>query len=228
VSACGSGGASSSQPSCGSSSASLTVQGSGQATTHPDTLNVNVGINVTDPTAAAAMGDANDQASKLSDALTAAGVKPSDLQTTGLSINPTYSSTGAITGYQVTNSLLVTMHDLSSAGDVIDAAAASVGSAIQINGLSFSVSNTAKADGEARTSAVRTAASHARVMAAAAGEHLGEICSMSDATTSPSPSALEGLASTSSATAARAAVPLESGTQQATAQVTIVYALPSS
>ena len=62
---------------------------------------------------------------------------------------------GTITGYQVSNTLLVTLHDLTAAGQAIDTAANSVGNAVRINGLTFSVSNTGNVDGQARADAVR-------------------------------------------------------------------------
>jgi uncharacterized protein YggE len=62
-------------------------------------------------------------------------------------------------------------------------------------------------------------------MALAAGERLGPVCSLSDQTQtdvySPEPLASAGLAQNK----ATAQVPLEAGSQQETAQVSMVYAL---
>ena len=88
----------------------------------------------------------------------------SDLTTTGFSIQPTTGPTGEITGYQVDNTLVVTLHDLVHAGAVIDAAARSVGDAVRLDGLTYSIGNTGDIDGQARANAVRTAEAHAQAM----------------------------------------------------------------
>src|ERR1700675_174964 len=49
-------------PSCGGSSPKLTVQGTGLATGTPNLLTIDVGIDVTDPTAADAISDDNTKA----------------------------------------------------------------------------------------------------------------------------------------------------------------------
>jgi uncharacterized protein YggE len=212
------------RPSCGSGHPRITVEASGQASATPDLLTIDIGVAVTDPTATAALADANARAGTLTTSLQSSGVTPADIQSTDFTIDPTTAPDGTITGYQVSNTLIVTLHDLVHAGQAIDTAAASVGNAIRINGLSFSVSNTGNVDGEARADAVQTAAAHARAMTSAAHEALGAICSINDTTSSPSgyfgagePQASDGAA----------AVPLEAGTQQSTAEVTVVYAIGS-
>jgi len=210
------------RPGCGSGRPTLTVAASGQASAAPDQLTIDIGVTVTDPTAVTALSDADDRAGTLTTALTTSGVASSGIQSTDFSISPTTTPTGVISGYQVSNTLLVTLHDLANAGRVIDTAASSVGNAIRINGLSFSVSNRGNVDGQARAAAVDTAAAHARAMTSAAHETLGAICSINDTSSgsTPEPYFAAGLAN-----AASAAVPLEAGTQQASAQVTVVYAI---
>lgn len=221
--ACGSSAAASTGPSgCGSGAPKLTVTGSGQASATPDTLTITLGVSVSDSSASAALADANQRAASLTNSLKTTGVIPSDIQSTAFSINPNLSPSGAITGYQVDNTLVVTLHDLSKAGQAVDVAASSVGDAIRVNGLNFSVSDTSTMDGRARADAVATAASHARSMASAAGESLGGVCSMNDTTSVP----FYGLAQAGAAGApAGDQVPLEPGTQHADAQVTVVYAI---
>jgi uncharacterized protein YggE len=222
--ACGSAaGATTAQSGCGSGAPRITVVANGQASATPDTLTITIGVSVSDPTASAALSDANQQAATLTNSLKSSGVTPADIQSTNFSINPMVNVSGTITGYQVENTLLVTLHNLAGAGQAIDAAAASVGNAVRINGLSFSVSDSGNVDGRARADAVETAAAHARAMTAASGESLGGICSISDSTTSPVPYYAAG--TPNAASSALATVPLEPGSQQADAQVTVVYAI---
>ncbi len=223
--ACGtSAGATTTATTCSPGTATMTVDATGQASATPDTLTIAIGITVSDPTAASALSDANSRAATLTAALGSSGVPPSGIQSTDFSIAPDTTPTGVITGYQVSNTLVVTTHDLSTAGRTIDTAASSVGNAIRIDGLSYSVSNTRDVDGQARADAVAAAAAHARAMAVAAGESLGGVGSVSDSTDGvvPIDANSSALGAGSPATAA-AAVPLEPGTQQATADVSVVY-----
>jgi uncharacterized protein YggE len=212
-------------PNCSPGAPKLTVGANGQASATPDTLTITMGVQVSDATAAAALSDANARATTLTGSLAASGVQPRDVQSTDFSIYPTFTPSGTVSGYQVSNVLVATLHDLARAGHAIDDAAASVGNAIRIDGLSFSVSNTGTVDGQARADAVTTAGVHARSMARAATESLHGICSISDTTTSPAPVDVTRF---STPAVAAASVPLEPGTQQATAQVTVVYALRSA
>jgi len=213
-------------PSCGSSSPELTVQGSGLASGTPNILTVSVGIDVTDPTAAAALADDNTRATSVVDALGLSGSAAKDVQTSDLSINPQYNLNGAITGYEVTDTLTATLRNLKSAGSVIDGVAGAAGNAIRLDALQFSVEDTRGLENRARNDAVHQAVSHARSMALAAGERLGPVCSLSDDTQTENFNqsfATAGLAAGVDKAAAN--VPLEPGSQQETAQVTIKYSL---
>jgi uncharacterized protein YggE len=215
-------------PACGSTAPKLTVQASGQATATPNLLTLNIGVDVSDPTASAALTDANDKATALSNTLQLAGVAKADIQTTNFSIQPNFATNGTITGYQVTNTVLVKLHNLSASGAVIDAAARSAGNAIRVNGLTFSVDDTTTVDGTARADGIRAAAAHARSMATAAGESINGVCSITDSTTNY-PLLGDNLPQAASAGAgAMTSVPVQPGTQQTTAQVTVIYALGPS
>ncbi len=122
--------------------------------------------------------------------LATSGVAPGEVRSTAFSVAPTFTPTGGISGYQVSNTQIVTLHDLVHAGQVIDTAAVA----------------------------------HARAMARAAATSLRDICSISDTTTGLVPLTQAGFV-LNSAGPADHPVPLEPGTQQATAQVTVVYAL---
>jgi hypothetical protein len=80
-----------------------------------------------------------------------------------------------------------------------------------------------KIEDTARTDAVHQAVSHARSMAQAAGERLGPVCSLSD--NSSSNYLPPGYGAERIASSAASAVPLQPGTQQESAQITLVYAL---
>ena len=215
---------------CGGSASKLTVQGTGLAMGKPNLLTVSVGITVTDPTAKAALDDDNAKATSVIDALGLSGSAAKDVQTAGLTIDPQYNLKGAITGYQVSNTLVAKLRNFSTAGSVIDALAGAAGNAIRIDGLDFSVEDTRSLEDHARNDAVRQAVSHAKSMALAAGERLGPVCSLTDQSQinnfNQSFRASDQAAGTPLASGA--SVPLAPGSQQETAQVTMVYALTAA
>ena len=180
--------------SCGGSSPKLTVQGTGLATGTPNLLTIDVGIDVTDPTATDAISDDNTKAQAVTTVLTQAGVASKDVQTSDFSIYPQYNSKGVITGYEVTNTLTAKLRNFTTAGSVIDSIANAAGNATRLDSLAFSVEDTRSLEDEARTDAVHQAVSHARSMAQAAGEGLGPSARSttspgSKTSTSPSPTA---------------------------------------
>jgi uncharacterized protein len=216
------------KPTCGGSAPKLTVQGTGLATGTPNILTIAVDINVTDPTANEALSDDNTRAAAVTAALALGGVKAKDVQTSDLSINPQYNSHGVITGYQVSNTLTAVIRNFSTAGSVIDSIAGAGGNATQINSLNFSVEDTRGLEDQARTDAVHQAVSHAKTMAEAADERLGPVCSLSDQTQTgfTYPQNFDNQDQAPGAPSkASSAVPLEPGSQQETAQVSMVYAL---
>jgi uncharacterized protein YggE len=204
------------------------VQASGQATATPNLLTLDIGVDVSDPTASAALTDANDKATALSNTLQLAGVAKADIQTTNFSIQPNFATNGTITGYQVANTIVVKLHNLSASGAVIDAAASSAGNAIRVNGLTFSVDDTTTVDGTARADGIGVAAAHARSMATAAGESINGVCSITDSTTTYPLTENNFATAAAAGSAAAPSVPVQPGTQQSTAQVTVVYALDPS
>ncbi|MGO9028429.1 MAG: SIMPL domain-containing protein [Acidimicrobiales bacterium] len=212
--------------SCSSTSAKLTVAGSGLATGTPDTLTVDITIAVSGATAQEALADDDTSAASMIAAFTAGGVTKQNIQTTNLSIQPNYTLTNGketLTGYGVNNTVTAEITDLGTAGTVLDAVSGAAGNAGQINSVSFSIKDIRDLEDQARTDAVHQAVSHARTMAAAAGERLGPVCSLTDTTSSS-----QGFPTANSSAGApgfSAAVPLAVGSQQASAQVTVVYSL---
>jgi len=193
------------------------------ATGTPDLLTVSVGIDVTDSSAQASLADDNSKGSAVTTALKQGGTLDKDIQTSNLSIQPHYDN-GEIAGYEVTNDLTANLHDFSSAGAIIDALAAAAGNSVRVNSLTFSIQDPRGIEDQARTDAVQQAVSHARSMAMTAGERLGPVCSLSDQSQLP----YEAFPGALTSNGAAAQVPLAPGTQQASAQVTIVYALVRS
>lgn len=211
---------------CRSGAARLTVNGSGTATGAPNVLTVMVDVSVTGDSAASALGDDNARSAAVISTYTHGGVASRQIQTSDVTIQPQYDfgNPPRIVAYQVTNTITAQLHDFSTAGVLIDRVVSAAGDAVRLDSLTFSLTNTNGLDDRARAQAVTEARSHAEAMARASGESLGPICSLSDQSEAvPSPY-LRGAAA-SSAQADLPGVALAAGTQQSTAQVTMVYSL---
>ncbi|MGA3183790.1 MAG: SIMPL domain-containing protein [Candidatus Dormibacteria bacterium] len=202
----------------------ITVTGVGAVYGTPDTLNVEMDVDTQASHASAALSQNESQTSGLIQTLTGSGVSPSDIQTASLSIDPVYATDGSsITGYEVDETVEVTLHDLSTAGSILDAAARSVGDDIRIDSMSLSISDTSSLMTQARSAAIADASTKATQLAAGAGTTLGPIVSITDTTQlSQTQTPLHEAAS---GALAGSAVPVEAGSDQLTVSVSVVYQL---
>ncbi len=214
-------------PNCGGGVAKITETGTGTVSITPNLLTLSLDVHTTASEAGAALTENDKATAAILHALSAGGVAPRDLQTTDLTIQPTYAHTGTtVTGYAVDDTVVAKLRKFSIAGTLIDAAVSAGGDATRIDSLSFSLTQPLRAQERARSLAVREAVGHAKAIARSAHERIGGICSIDDetstATTTPPivPYANLGTAGTPSAH-----VPVESGSETVTARVTMVFAL---
>ncbi len=221
------GAAAATAPGCAGGVAKLTVQGQGTASGTPRLLDLDADIQANGSSAQSALGQDNSDTAAVVAALEAQGVAAKDIETTNLNVSPNYEEIhgqSVISGYGVDNSISVTIRHLATAGRVIDAATTVGGDALSIDSLQFALSDPRVLQDEARHDAVTQAVSHAGAMAAAAGQRLGPVCALTDDSSATEPPTPLRLSAGFNASAA-ASVPLEAGTEQATAQITLVYAL---
>lgn len=203
----------------------VTSHGEGSAVGTPDLLTIQLSINTHGSTASLALNSNSTSTQALIKQLRASGIVQNDLQTTGLSLFPTYASPSAIiTGYQVSNTVTARITDIASAGTIIDNAVKAAGNAIRVNRFTFSVLNTSKLYSQARAQGVKQAASEATAMAQAAGRQLGPLCSLNDNLASVIPSQKSPYGSATSSTSD---VPIQAGSEKINASVTAVYQLKS-
>lgn len=199
----------------------ITVSAAGKVQGTPDVADVAIGVSARGKTASEALDTANDRANKVIGALKDGGVADDDVQTTGLSIQPTYTNSGDITGYQVDNTVNAQLRDLSKAGALLDAAARIAGDEVRLQGITFSVDDDSALLATARTRAVKRARTQAQQLADAADVSLGSVVSIDEqSTVVPYPRA-----SAAGAADAASAIPIEPGTQTLTVSVTVVYAI---
>lgn len=211
---------------CSAGAATVTVGGQATVNGTPNQADLSIGVEDNAPTAAGALAENAQHSSTLVARLKKDGIPASRIQTSGISVQPNYNNNGNIDGYQVSNSLTVTLYDIASAGDVIDTVTAIAGNSTRVDGISFSIRNQDGLMGQARQAAVRDAMSQAALMASASGSHLGSICSLKDQSSQSSSVAPEPFASSGLAEH-QPAEPIEAGSLQMTANVTVVVELLS-
>ena len=197
---------------------SITIDGVGEVTAKPDLAVINSGVTTQGATAREAL-DANSAAmAELIAELKATGIEARDIQTSGFSVNPNYVYTDErddngyslppkINGYQVANTVTVTVRALDTLGAILDKSV-TIG-ANTINGVTFAVADPSELYNEARKAAFADAREKAELYATVAGGTLDEINSISESQgfKSPQPVAMYAMR----AEAASADVPVEGG-----------------
>jgi uncharacterized protein YggE len=159
----------------------ITARATGTVVAAPDTATVVLGVQTRDRSATAALTANSERANAVIGVLQGAGVAPADIRTSQLTVYPTTApETGRITGYEVSNQVTATLHDIGAAGALIDQAAAAAGDAIRVQTISFSIADESAARAEARADAVRRALAQARQLADAAGVGLGPVRSIAE------------------------------------------------
>jgi uncharacterized protein YggE len=155
----------------------LSVSGSGQVTLVPDIARVNIGVHSEAELVTVAVNENNKQAQAITDALLKKGIEAKDIQTANFNVYPMnrYDNMGNMTGveYSVDNTLYVTVRDLKSLSEILDAAIKA--GANQINGISFDIEDRTAAQKQARDLALQDAETKAQEVADTVGVTLGEI-----------------------------------------------------
>ena len=197
----------------------ISVTGQGEASGTPDVAGLSIGVSSRAKSASDALGAMSDRANKLVAVIKSAGVADKDVQTVGLSLQPTTDDADQITGYEASTTVAAQIHDISKVGPSIDAASKQVGDDVRLDGVSFSFADTGSLMSAARTDAVKRARVQAEDLAKAAGVELGDVLSISEGTTeSPVSYFREGAADTAS-------VPVQPGSQSVSVAVTMVFAV---
>ncbi len=204
----------------------IVVGGEGKVEGTPDTATVTLGVQTHDPSAQGALQRNNSEAAALIATLKSKGVAEKDIQTTDLSIYPDFDKNGHITGYSVSNTVTVKLHDISKAGATIDAAAAAVGNDVRMQGVALSIENTSALVAKARADAVKDALAQGRQLSAAAGVRLGAIRTIDD-TGADVPQPLYDSGLQANRALADAAVPIQAGTQKLAVDVKVVFDIAS-
>ncbi len=204
----------------GAASPRITVTGTGTVSGTPDQLVLSMGVQTSGGTVSAALQSAIRAVRAVTGALTRSGVRTADIQTSGLSIQPEYSTGSAVpTSYGVSESIQVTLRNMSSSGAQISRAVRAGGNATVVNGVSLNLSDTSSLLSAARARAAANARTKAAQYARALGRSLGPVVSISEQ------APVEPVYASPAGAQRSSAVPVSPGSQQLTVTVIAVFAL---
>jgi uncharacterized protein YggE len=199
---------------------SVTVTGSASVTTVPNRASFSFGVTTQGKTASGALSENATETRKVIEALKAAGIAAADIQTASVSLSPRYSNDGeSILGYTATNVVSATEKDINHAGAIVDAAVGA--GANEVGGPSLTRSDTSALYRAALRAAVADARKKASAIATASGAHLGAVRSVAEGSSAPAPEPFNAKA----AAGASDATPVQPGTQEIDASVTVVFGL---
>lgn len=217
---------------CGTSNAAqsnfrqVNVSGHGEVYVVPDVAYVYIGVQNTEATVTAVLNKNTAQAQGIRTALKNLDVADVDIQTSNFSIYPMpqYDQNGKITEtlYQASNTVFVTVRDLSKLGAILDSVVRN--GANTVNSISFDVLDKKAALTEARNKAVEDAKAQAQQLADATGATLGEVQSISQYSSSAPTPVYEGKGGGGAATMA-ANVPVATGQMIISVDVSVTWLL---
>ena len=194
----------------------ITVLGTGSANLTPDRASFAFGSVSQAATANAALAASSQSVARVIAALKKAGVAAADIQTSEVSLSPQMNDKGTdIVGYTASNTVTATIKKIGDAGDVVDAAVGA--GANQVSGPNLLASDQDAAYRNALKGAVADARAKAETLAAASSSTLGKITAIVEGGgVVPMPLA---------AGAKDSSVPIEPGTQQIEATVSVTFAI---
>jgi len=194
---------------------SVTTTGHGVITVAPDEATVTAGVHTQAATAAEALSQNSTRMNAVIAALEAHGGK--DLQTQQVSLYPQSKEDGTITGYSADDSVSASS-PIAGAGALIDAAVGA--GANTVSGPTLSISDQDAQYRDALKKAVADARAKAVALGEAGGFGIGPVSTVVEGTSSaPQPLFAAG------AVAKDAATPIEPGTQDVTADVTVTFSI---
>ena len=211
-------------------SESITAHGHGEVKIKPDIARLMAEVTTQAKYQDKAVQDNAGKMTALLGAIKSLKIADKDIQTQGYSVEPQYdygNGQPRLTGYQVTNSVEVTLRDLTQTGVLIDTVTqAEVNRGVSLSGISYDLSDRAAAQDQALDAAVTEAMRRAHTMASVLGYALGSVESLSDTEAVPvQPIFMARMQPMSAVAALAPATPISAQQITVTADVTIVYGI---
>jgi uncharacterized protein YggE len=193
----------------------VTTMGHGVVTAIPDEATVSAGVRTNAATAQDALSGNARTANAVVDALKRAGGK--ELQTQQVSLYPQTDESGHVTGYTAQNTISAKAK-IDAAGGLIDAAVNA--GANTVDGPTLAVSDSDALYRQALKKAVENAQAKAQALADAGGFQVGPVTTVVEQGSASPP-----IAYAAAAKAADSTTPVEPGTQDVTADVTVSFTI---
>lgn len=199
----------------------ITVVGSGSARAVPDVAEWSFGVQTSGETAAAALAANSAAMDDVVAALRDSGIDEDDLRTEQVSVYPRTSDDGLIVvGYDASNTVRATIRDLDRAGPTVDAAVSA--GANQVYGPTLTLSDSKTQYRAAVEAAFDDARARAEAIAEKAGVSLGAPVAIVEGGGGGVAPGFDRLAA---AEAAVTDVPVQPGTQEVGATLTVTFAV---
>jgi uncharacterized protein len=202
----------------------ISLTATGAIRTAPDKVDISTGVTSQADTAKEALAKNTEAMTQVVAALKAGGINPKDIQTTNFSVSPLYEErkenrSPKIIGYQVTNSVRITVHDIGKLGDILDKVV-TLG-ANDVGSIEFGVDEPEALKDKARQLAMANAIANAKLYAEAAGVKLGKILTINE----DQGVIVARYAAPAPAMEMAKAVPIEAGTATVEVRVSVSFEL---
>ncbi len=205
----------------------ISVTGTGRSTVTPDRVTFTVGVQSVAQTVEEAVNQNNAKVAAAIAALKRTGLTDQQIRTANFSIYPQQDyregKPPQILGYQVANNITVTSDKVASAGKALQAA---VGAGVNTSsGLQFEVSDPSIGREQGLKAAYTDARAKATVLAKAAGRNLGRAMMIAEGAQVAPPQYPRAMAMRAEAAQTVSDVPVESGSQENSYTVSVVFEL---
>jgi uncharacterized protein YggE len=206
----------------------ISVAGSGKVVVVPDLATVTLGVVIERDTARAAREAAAASMTKVVAAIKKLGIDEKDIATANVSLSPVYNypnnQAPKIRGYQLQNTVSVTVRDLDKLSDVLDNGVAA--GATSVDGISFDVADRAAAEAKAREAAVTDAKAKADTLAKGLGVGITGVASVSEQVSTPVWYERAALGAVAAPAADAAQTPVLPGTTDVVITVQVTFLIP--
>jgi uncharacterized protein YggE len=206
----------------------VTVAASAEARRQPDTAALSTGVVSLAPDANGAIRRNAEQMSRVMAALQAMGIADTDVQTSGVSLNPDYQYLAnrppRIKGYYASNTVNVTVRDIERLGGILDALVLT--GANQINGPTFYIEDKDAVLDEVRAKALAKSRGRAEGYAKRLGLRIRRVVSIDETRGLGAPAPLYGrTAAVAQVADSNASAPIAPGENVLSLNLEVVYEL---
>jgi uncharacterized protein YggE len=208
----------------------ITVTAQGMTTATPDLAEVTFSVVTQGQNPQTLTSNNTDKMNAVLEFVSSENIASSDIATTGYDLEPNYqydsgTQTNFITGYTLTQTVTIKIHDLTNVANVLGGLAPL--GVNQIGGVDFTFADPDTFLAVARADAINKAEEKAMQMARDTGTSLGEVVNVSENGIVPQPEPIYSMATGGFAPSVAAAPTpdIQAGSQDITDNVTITYAV---